>query len=1005
MVYAAAPVRPLSLKLKGLRSYREEQLIDFSDASLVAIVGDTGAGKSSLLEAITVALYGSCTWAGGQIKPLISDGAQQLSVEMTFRAEDKTWRVLRSTSRSSYPPSVHRLECLDDGSRIDGERAVQERIRQVVGLDYEAFLRAVVLPQGRFAMLLQATDAQRTSILKGILRLDRLEQVREEARGAIERLQPVLEALRVRRAALLVDPSAAATDAQARLAAAGVAGRRLTTALEVIGEARALARAAAERRDVLEALGRRARDAEDSGAAARLRELEDRAEKIEAEVARLTEQIASRLGEEEELAQQAAEADHNGLGLAALARARADVETLRMEGPLLARDAAEQERVEATLIQDAKKLEEAAQGLRALERSEDELRRARDAREAEARAKAEVVERGRRLLAETRKAAGEEARAAAKLAKANEALVSREAEVATADAAAKKATAKRTEAAAALDAAQQRSAARHAAMGARAGDPCPVCERPLPSGFQAPRAPALDAAHKKLDEAAKAQQTALALLAKTESRVEAAREAGKEAAEEQRGRRAQAERARAALVAALPGDGDDDARLAQAQAQADATTAALGEAREAAGQAHDATTRANASVDGDKKRLKERRDAAKKAKDSLATRRARLADALARLPEAFRPKLQERIEDSEAALLLGRIDARRARLEQVQKELAGARAARSTMEGRLAALGKQRRVEVEGPAHEIELGLGAAAERLSQLADALEREAPPSRPERASPAEAAAWAEELAAYARGSLARCDEAVSSARREVARAGEAARRALAEAGVESEAALGAALVDAQAAGRAAEQDLARAEREAPIAADLDGRVVQAAALVTSLSEVRGLLSDGRLLQYVVSKKQRTLLGVASELLSSVTRGRFGFSEDFDVVDRLTGQARGPRTLSGGETFLASLSLALGLVELAGRSGGRLEALFLDEGFGALDAGSLSDALNALTRVADRGRLVAVISHVRSVAESIDRVLLVKLGPEGSHAEWVTAPERDEMLAEEARRRLLG
>jgi ABC-type hemin transport system ATPase subunit len=76
--------------------------------------------------------------------------------------------------------------------------------------------------------------------------------------------------------------------------------------------------------------------------------------------------------------------------------------------------------------------------------------------------------------------------------------------------------------------------------------------------------------------------------------------------------------------------------------------------------------------------------------------------------------------------------------------------------------------------------------------------------------------------------------------------------------------------------------------------------------------------------------------------------------------------------------SLALALGLVELAGRGGGRLDALFLDEGFGSLDANSLSEALDVLGRQAETGRMVAVISHLRSVAEAMDRVLAVTGSP---------------------------
>jgi exonuclease SbcC len=123
---------------------------------------------------------------------------------------------------------------------------------------------------------------------------------------------------------------------------------------------------------------------------------------------------------------------------------------------------------------------------------------------------------------------------------------------------------------------------------------------------------------------------------------------------------------------------------------------------------------------------------------------------------------------------------------------------------------------------------------------------------------------------------------------------------------------------------------------------------------------------------------------------------------------GDGQGPeqRLLSpaDGETFLASLSLALGMVELAGRGGGRLDALFLDEGFGALDANALSEALDALGRQAETGRLVAVISHLRSVAEAMDRVLAVTFGPSGSQAHWLGGDERAELIAEDIEASLL-
>src|SRR5207244_9741934 len=111
--------------------------------------------------------------------------------------------------------------------------------------------------------------------------------------------------------------------------------------------------------------------------------------------------------------------------------------------------------------------------------------------------------------------------------------------------------------------------------------------------------------------------------------------------------------------------------------------------------------------------------------------------------------------------------------------------------------------------------------------------------------------------------------------------------------------------------------------------------------------------RFIGYVVTRKQHALLGLGSEILGSMTGGRYGFADDFRVIDRVSGQARSARTLSGGETFLASLALALGLVELAARGGGKLDALFLDEGCGSLAADALDEALSEPERPAQTGR----------------------------------------------------
>ena len=101
------------------------------------------------------------------------------------------------------------------------------------------------------------------------------------------------------------------------------------------------------------------------------------------------------------------------------------------------------------------------------------------------------------------------------------------------------------------------------------------------------------------------------------------------------------------------------------------------------------------------------------------------------------------------------------------------------------------------------------------------------------------------------------------------------------------------------------------------------------------------------------------------------------DLDVVDHYNGSRRDVASLSGGESFMASLSLALGLSdEIQSASGGiRLEAMFVDEGFGSLDQQSLAQSIKALGSLAQSRVLVGIISHVGELKEKIDKQVLVK------------------------------
>jgi exonuclease SbcC len=136
-------------------------------------------------------------------------------------------------------------------------------------------------------------------------------------------------------------------------------------------------------------------------------------------------------------------------------------------------------------------------------------------------------------------------------------------------------------------------------------------------------------------------------------------------------------------------------------------------------------------------------------------------------------------------------------------------------------------------------------------------------------------------------------------------------------------------------------------------------------------------------------------ANKRLQSMTNGRYvlvvksaGGSQakgglDLEVFDNNTGKRRDVTTLSGGESFLASLSLALGMSDrIATQNGGiRMDTLFIDEGFGSLDKERLDKAVSVLAQLSDGNRTVGVISHVSELKERIDKKIVVKKLPDGS------------------------
>ena len=265
-----------------------------------------------------------------------------------------------------------------------------------------------------------------------------------------------------------------------------------------------------------------------------------------------------------------------------------------------------------------------------------------------------------------------------------------------------------------------------------------------------------------------------------------------------------------------------------------------------------------------------------------------------------------------------------------------------------------------------------------------------------APAVLADVADEVVRRVRARVTALRTTATAAGEAEAEAAAEARRVVDTAGFADPGALAARLDALRAAAIAAEAERDAAGAQVAGAERLDALVLRAGEMRRGFEALKDALADRAFVGFVVARRQRALLAHASKVLEEVT-GRYAFTDDFRILDRESGLPRLADTLSGGETFLASLALALGLVEVADRSGGDLRALFLDEGFGSLDAAILDTALGALEERAKAGRLIGLISHVPTVAERIDTVLEIRSGVEGSSVHLLTAGERDDRVAE--------
>ncbi|TLS50334.1 SMC family ATPase [Paenibacillus antri] len=179
-------MKPIRLTIQGLQSYREEQTIDFSrlaEAGVFGIFGPTGSGKSTILDAVTLAMYGAVERAGSGIQSIMNAQEDTLSVSFAFQLSDgadrRTYRAERTYRRKPDGTVEQRLcrlcEETSEGAIVLADKAgeVNAAVASLIGLSMTDFTRAVVLPQGKFSEFLALKGKERREMLQRLFRLER----------------------------------------------------------------------------------------------------------------------------------------------------------------------------------------------------------------------------------------------------------------------------------------------------------------------------------------------------------------------------------------------------------------------------------------------------------------------------------------------------------------------------------------------------------------------------------------------------------------------------------------------------------------------------------------------------------------------------------------------------------------------------------------------------------------------------------------------------------------
>ena len=920
-------MRPLRLTLSAFGPYAAETTLDLEKlgrGGLYLITGDTGAGKTTLFDAITYALYdhsSSGIREGSMLRCKYADDKTPTFVELEFEVHGVRYTVRRNPEYQrpkargegmTTEKADATLTYPDDRPPVTKAKDVTAAVQEIIGLDYNQFSQIVLIAQGQFTKLLNASTEERSRIFRKLFRTQRYAQLQERLQAEAAALNQQRTAQNAKLDSLLGGLQFSPEDPDAEALRALCAQTVPETALALLDTL--TARQAAALEEVSTAL---------QATEAQLDTVQQQLGAA-AQAQRLAQQLAARQAElaaaKPALDAARAEADRHAGDAAQLDTLTAQV--TQAQSALAAYDALDTLCRQQTAARDAARLAAAQAQKRRTQL--DSLNAALAAAETELAALADA---GTRLLALQNRSA--------QLTQRGEALAKLEQRLADCQHQAKrahKAQENYRAAAAAQDEARARqNTLERAFLDAQAGllaeslvegAPCPVCgstHHParalLP--HTAPTQAQVEAARQAAAAADRQAQTASAAAQSALAAANEAKTSLRRDAETLLPERFTAPEGTVPLTFALMTNVLAEETAALQTEQADCTA----QCRQA-----DADCRRKAQLEADRQAKTRQRPALEQS--------AAEADRSAAAQNASADALEGQIAERRAALPYPRRADAQAALDKLEADRRTLRTGMDTAQRKL----KQ--------AEQSVAAAEAAVEALTAQQTAAQKELP------------ARSAEELTAQ-QTELTAVREALRSREKQ----------------------LSAQLLPNR---KTAAQYRAAAEARQT----LESRWQWVSALAATAGGTLTSKQKIRLEAYIQMNYLDRILRYANTRLMQMTAGQYELERigaenqrsqsglDLGVIDHYNGTRRSVKTLSGGESFKASLALALGLSdEVQSSAGGiRLDTLFLDEGFGSLDEESLELAIRVLSGLTEGDRLVGIISHVGALKDRIDRQVVV-------------------------------